>query len=108
MTSLVVREDGRKYIRESGLLIPLDWRWKSAQPGDVWIPKRGRTDQLVSLPHPISGVRRIPCREVVIDQHHNADHAVVVKNLADGQRHLIRWRELRKYWKPQMQRPAPA
>jgi hypothetical protein len=106
--SLIVLDDGRKYIRESGLLIPYDWRWKSAQSGDMWIPKRGRAGKLVSLPHPISGIRRMTCEDVVIDQHHNADHAVIVKNRENGHRMLIRWTDLRKYWKPQTQRPTPS
>ena len=104
--SLTVLDDGRKYVREGGLLIPYDWRWKSAQSGDEWVPKRGKAGTLVSLPHPISGIRRTPCHAVRIDQHHNADRAVVVRS-AEGVRTLIRWTELRRYWKPVVVRPAP-
>jgi hypothetical protein len=103
---LTVLDDGRKYVRESGLLIPYDWRWKSAQSGDKWVPKRGKAGKLVSLPHPISGIRRIPCQSITIDQHHNADRAVVVRS-AEGGRTLIRWAELRRHWKPVVVRPAP-
>jgi len=104
---LTVLDDGRKYVRESGLLIPYDWRWKSAQPGDEWLPKRTRVRKLVSLPHPISGIRQMTCEAVVVDQHHNADHAVIVRNLENGHRSLIRWTDLRKYWKPVTVRPKP-
>ena len=104
--STVYLEDGRRYVRKGDEIVaPLDWRWRSAQPGDAWIPKRGRAGKTVSLRGPLRTSEAV-VGAITIEQVHNADRAVIARS-AEGVRHFIRWTDLRKNWRAEVVRSVP-
>jgi hypothetical protein len=104
--STIYLDDGRRYVREGDEIIaPLDWRWRSAQPGDVWVPKRGRAGKAVTLRGPFRS-NEIVVGAITIEQVHNADRAVMARS-AEGVRHFIKWSELRRNWRAASVRPVP-
>lgn len=86
-----------------------DWKWRSAQPDDIWVPKRGRVGKVVYVTTPMGGQIEMHCNQLVIDQHHVADKSVVVR-LEDfsGPRRVMKWASLKKNWKPLIVRELPA
>ncbi|CAB4182502.1 hypothetical protein UFOVP1328_13 [uncultured Caudovirales phage] len=101
-----VLDDGRTYARHrrTGQIAGVvDWRWRSAQPGDVWTPKRGKSDKTINTYTVYGRSADMICTEVVVLQHHAADKAVMIRD-ASGARKVIKSRSLRQHWNPSVTR----
>lgn len=101
-----VRRDGTLYVRDHGFLELPDWKWRSAQPGDVWVPKRNREGRIITVAGAI-GSKEYRCEPLIIQQVHNADRAVLCKDECDRLR-SVKWTSLRRYWKPVTVREIPS
>lgn len=99
--------DGRVYARDiaTGQIHGLvDWRWRSAQPRDVWQPKPRKAGKLVNYYNAL-GRQCImdECNAVTVEQHHAADKSVVIRTAA-GHRTIMKWKSLKQHWSPSVVR----
>ena len=95
--------DGRTYARDiaTGHLHGLvDWRWRSAQPGDTWQPKARKAGKVVNYYNALGRHCTMDhCGPVTIEQHHAADKSAVVRTAA-GHRTIMKWKSLKQHWNP--------
>lgn len=113
----VVTMDGRPWIEaEIGMedgdpirmpICPADWRWRSAQPHDVWVPKRGKHGKTVAYTDVMGRKRTMECGPMVISQHHSGDKSARVLVGEAGTPMMVRWRSLKTHWKPVTERKMP-
>ena len=113
----VVTMDGRPWIEaQVGVrdgepvrmpICPADWKWRSAQPHDVWTPKRGKDGKQVAYTDAMGRKRTMECGPVVISQHHSGDKSARVLVGETGIPMMIKWRSLKAHWKPITERQLP-
>lgn len=107
MSLVLVKRYGGEWIKsEDGLMERADWKWKSAQPGDMWVPKRKWEGVLLRVPSAM-GSKEYRCEPLIVKQSHNADKAMLCVDECDRLR-SVKWTALRKYWKPVTVREFPA
>ena len=94
----IVTREGSTYIREGDFLERLDWKWRSAQPGDVWVPKKKWEGRKVMVPGAWKS-HEFYCDPLTIKQIHTADKAMLCVDECERLR-SVKWSALRKYWKP--------
>ena len=91
---------------DSGIRVRADWRWRGAQPGDLWEPKRGKAGTQVRVRNAMGTTKEVLCDPLIVHQHHAADRAVLCQT-EDGRWRSVRWTDFRKYWKPTVERDLP-
>jgi hypothetical protein len=94
----LVEREGITFVRDGDFLERLDWKWRSAQPGDVWIPKKKWEGTLIRVPSAM-GFKEFRCDPLTIKQVHNADKAALCVDECERVR-SVKLAALRKYWKP--------
>lgn len=85
---------------------PADWKWKTAQPGDIWEPKPRKAGKEIDYRDAMGRARSMSCDYLTIMQHHNADKAAMVRD-SGGRIRMIKWASLKRYWRPTTERQLP-